>query len=230
MKTFNVSGTLEEIVTELNDNLSDYSVRALFEALNLELSNLNRKEVAIALSRGANSIAKNKPLQLSVEGLKSLAKRLLLNARKKFVRKMVAKHGFFALQEIRQRYPDYQAEMMVADLTIKHRKKKPKRWRAPTDCRRAQIYKLSEIIRTGDKDSKEYHRACTLIPLLEEAHKRKLNIPVLVNISGDKRAYYFHWTTSYDVVKAFIEAANVKGVTHYALDKKQEELTSSIKF
>ncbi len=133
----------------------------------------------------------------------------------------------FALTEIRSRYPEYTLEMLIADLTIKHKKTTRKKHKPNVELRRCQLEKLAARLRSGSLSEQEYHNTCNRIVLLQNAHDHRLPIPLTVKLQGETFIYDFNWRTREKVVKGFEELANTGGITHEQLKKRYQEIIGS---
>lgn len=147
--------------------------------------------------------------------------------RKNFVRRVYQRNKLFALEEIRQTYPDYTETSLLADLKMRPPKPKRKKHKPITDLRRCQLEKLAKRLKNGDLDEKEYHQTCCKMVMLWQAHEQRLPIPLTVKISGEVLVYSFDWQTRENVVKSFAELANTKGITHDQLKERYQEMVRS---
>jgi len=147
--------------------------------------------------------------------------------RRNFVRRVYRKNKLFALAEIREKYPDYPEDMLMADLVS--RKFKTKRGKKPpfTDLRRCQLQKMAGKISNGQLPQEEYHKLCCRIVMLQQAHNSRVPIPIKVTLGKVTKVYYFRWQTRESVVKSFVCLANLKNMTHEHLRAKHEEMVSS---
>ncbi|WP_311947098.1 hypothetical protein [Mucilaginibacter terrae] len=148
-------------------------------------------------------------------------------SRKNFVRRVYTRNKLFALAEIREKYPDYSEVMLMADLKVKKGKLKAKKHKPVLDLRRCQLEKLAQRLRSGVLDDAAYHATCCKIVMLQQAHDLRLPIPLTVTFSKQSLVYYFNWRTRESVVKAFVELANTKGMTHEVLKIKYQEMVDS---
>ncbi|MDB5141662.1 MAG: hypothetical protein JWQ66_375 [Mucilaginibacter sp.] len=147
--------------------------------------------------------------------------------RKNFIRRVHSRNPLFALEEIRERYPDYQAEQLAQDLYIKHKKSKAKKHKPILDLRRCQLEKLAERLQIGPISDQEYHTLCNRMVLLQHAHDLRLPIPLSVKLQGEIRVYDFNWKTREKVIKSFVDLANTAGMTHESLKKRYTEIIQS---
>jgi hypothetical protein len=148
-------------------------------------------------------------------------------SRKNFVRRVYAANPLFALAEIQVRYAGYDEQMLFADLRRKPARPKRKKHKPVTDLRRCQLRKLAVKLQQADGDDKVYHTICERMAILEEAHRLRLPIPIPVKLQGVTKVYSFHWKTREEVVKAFVDLANGKGVAHPVLEQRYNEIVSS---
>lgn len=144
-----------------------------------------------------------------------------------FVRRVYRKNKLFALDEIRNRYPDYEEVMLLKDVAVKSKKVKRKNHKPMLDLRRCQLEKLSALLRSGDLPEQEYHNVCNRMVMLQNAHDRRLPIPLSVKLQGETLVYDFDWKTRENIVKSFVELANKQGMTHEVLKKRYQEIRSS---
>jgi hypothetical protein len=230
MPFFNIRTSLEEIVFEINENLYRYSCTDLFEASDAEREHQNRKSVLLALNAGVR--VRNDGIKLpylDADKLRKKAKSILARSKRNFVKRMVAKHGFFAMDEILKRYPGYDEYQLERDLAQKPKKKARKERHYPVykDARRVQMRKLAWLIskrRNVDPDDKEYHNACIMIAILQHAHNRKEPIRLAVKYPDEALEYNFAYNTEYDKIKRFIKHANEKGMSHERLKEIHNKL------
>jgi hypothetical protein len=162
--------------------------------------------------------------------LETVNRKVLLSkdrSRRNFVRRVYRKNKLFALEEIRTRYPDYEEVLLQKDLAVKSQKPKRKKHKPILDLRRCQLEKLTSLLRSGDLPELEYHSVCNRIGMLQNAHDRRLPIPLSVKLQGETLVYDFDWKTRENIVKSFVELANKQGMTHDLLKKRYQEITSS---
>jgi hypothetical protein len=147
--------------------------------------------------------------------------------RRNFVRRVYKRHKLFALEEIKNRYPDYQEAMLYADLKQSKTKPKKKKHKPILDLRRCQLQKLAFRIQREDLSPEEYHRTCCRMVMLQNAHDCRKPIPLIVTLNKETLVYSFGWRTRESVVKSFVSLANSKGVTHDQLNEKHREMVNS---
>lgn len=99
----------EDILQLLIDG--EYQFESLFSALKTEREGKNRRNVIIAIRRTIN----NKK-GLSIRSINSSIKASETRRRKRIVRNIYSKTSIWALDEIRNIYPDYTEEMFYKDL------------------------------------------------------------------------------------------------------------------
>lgn len=165
-----------------------------------------------------------------VPDLETVNKKILRSkerSRRNFVRRVYRKNKLFALEEIRTRYPDYEEVLLLKDVAVKSKKVKPKKHKPTLDLRRCQLEKLSALLRSGDLPEMEYHSVCNRIVMLQNAHDRRLPIPLSVKLQGETLIYDFDWKTRENIVKSFVELANKQGMTHEVLKSRYQEVRSS---
>lgn len=148
-------------------------------------------------------------------------------ARRNFVRRVYGKNRLFALEEIQQKYPAYTEEMLIADLQRKPAKARHKKHKPVTDLRRCQLQKLALRLRNQPLNEKEYQATCNQIVLLQNAHDHRLPVPLTVKLQGETLVYFFNWKIREGVVKAFVELANRKDMTHSVLQGHYEQMRQS---
>lgn len=165
-----------------------------------------------------------------VPDLETVNKKILRSkerSRRNFVRRVYRKNKLFALEEIRTRYPDYEEVLLLKDVAVKSKKVKPKKHKPTLDLRRCQLEKLGALLRSGDLPEMEYHSVCNRIVMLQNAHDRRLPIPLSVKLQGETLIYDFDWKTRENIVKSFVELANKQGMTHEVLKSRYQEVRSS---
>ncbi|MEJ6982435.1 hypothetical protein WG906_18360 [Pedobacter sp. P351] len=216
---------LEDLITEFQYNLSKYSYVDLFSLLKDEETDLIFLTVIRAAIRAKE---KKSTFTLTLEAAEKKAAQVRVNRRKRFVRRIYNRTPLFAIQYIRERYPDYRHEDLAFDLLLKKKpgssfKSKPSK----NDFRSSQLQKLKDLIKYEDPQSLIYHKACTTIALMLQAQKRKECITLTVRLGGELKGYYFKWNTLERVIKSFHAMANQKGMTHERLEELKHELIIS---
>lgn len=142
--------------------------------------------------------------------------------RKRFVRRIFKRMPLHALWLIRERYPDYQEENLLADLVIRYRKKRSfrrKKDKKGTYFRNEQIRKYAMELRFRETWEPEYDKACQQIAMLTQAENEHRDIKLLVKIGSESKYYHFKHYTRECFIKDFITAANKKGSTHDELEE-----------
>lgn len=148
-------------------------------------------------------------------------------SRKNYVRRVYARNQLFALEEIQGKYREYNEAMLLADLKVKKGKVKRKKHKPVLDLRRCQLLKLAHRLQSGELAEADYHATCCRRVMLQQAHDRRLPIPLKVTIRKETLVYSFDWRTRQGVVKSFVALANTKEITHEALKKRYLEMISS---
>ena len=202
---------------------------AISAALDQERNGLDRKAVLIALTTLYRNFGleegKRKKLDLDVILRKAevSAQRTRLN----FVRRVWRSNRLFALAEVKTKYPDCTEEMLLADLRSKPKKVKSPKRKPVLDLRRSQLQKLSFRLHNDKLSEKEYHDTCCRMVMLQNAHDRRLPVPLAVKLNGETKVYSFNWQVRETVVKSFVAMANTKGMTHDLLAAKHREMCRS---
>ncbi|WP_345953007.1 hypothetical protein [Mucilaginibacter sp. PAMB04168] len=147
-------------------------------------------------------------------------------SRKNFVRRVFARNKLFALAEIRERYPDYSEDMLLADLKVKKGKVKRKKHKPVLDLRRCQLLKLAHRLQSGELTDAEYHATCCRMVMLQRAHELRMPIPIKVTLIKETLVYSFDWRTREGIVKSFVKLANTEGMTHEVLRRRYLEMVS----
>lgn len=148
--------------------------------------------------------------------------------RRNFVRRIVDRVPLFVMEEIRQRYPDYDDYMLRDDLKTRRKKAiKPKKTKMADDFRSRQLDKYLELLKQTDPDAPEYNNICIKMALLNDAHNQRKRIEIMVKKEGEGRIHYFMWQTSERSIKEFIILANQKTSTWDDLKKKQDDIINT---
>lgn len=199
----------------------------LSKAISGEFQGAKRKPVMMALNYLFNQLDRKTKKPLTAEWIATRLRQSDDRSRRNFVRRAFKTNPLFALVEIRSKYPDYQECQLIGDLKIGKKKQRRKKRKPILDLRRKQMEKLAFGLRFADPKSKEYHRACTQIALLQEAHNERRPILLRVTFEGQTRGYSFGWQTREEVVKSFASQSNSPGMTFEALNKIYDDVTSS---
>lgn len=147
--------------------------------------------------------------------------------RKNYVRRVYRDNPLFAVEEIRNRYPGYDEQALMADLKRKPGKVKRHNLKQVLDLRRVQLGKLAARLNLLKEDDQTYNAVCGTIVMLEEAHRLRAPIPITVTYQKKSEVYYFHWKTRETVVKSFVRFANQPGQNHEACKIRHQEIISS---
>ncbi|WEA01759.1 hypothetical protein [Mucilaginibacter sp. SJ] len=148
-------------------------------------------------------------------------------ARRNFVRRVYAANKLFALEEIRQRYPEYTEDMLGFDLSRKSKRIPKKKHKPIVDLRRCQMQKYAQRLSHPETTEQEYHQACCMIPILQNAHDQRMPISLSVTYNKKTLIYAFNWRTRETVIRSFITQANLKGMTHERLGETYNQMTGS---
>jgi hypothetical protein len=218
-----------KLMRELIRKGDSYSAKEIGEMLRKEQQGEKRLTILILLRElyKNSALQKESSLQITADLIERKALRSLERTRKNFIRRVFSKNRLFALSEIRTRYPDYSEDMLARDLLRKPGKKKAKKRKQVKDLRRSQLEKLAFKLRSPELTVEEYNTTCNRIVLLQNAHDRRLPIPLTVKLQGETLVYFFNWQTREQVVKSFVELANKPGITHEQLGANYKEITAS---
>lgn len=216
---------LQELITT-GDALNAAEIAKM---LNDELKAQKRPAVLIALRQLYQNFEKpeEKRNTLTEERIKRKVELQQQHTRRNLARRVYQKNKLFALQEIRLKYPDYTEAMLLADLHIKKKKEKRKKYKPVTDLRGCQLQKLAHRLKYMPLDEKEYNDTCNRIAILQQAHSLRLPVPLVVNLEKETLVYSFPWRIREGVVKDFVALANKAGMTHQALQERHKEMVSS---
>ncbi len=218
-----------QLMRELISKGDKYSAKEIGEMLRKEQQGEKRLTILILLRElyKHSALQKESSLQITADLIERKALRSLERTRKNFIRRVFSKNKLFALLEIRTRYPDYSEDMLARDLHSKPGKKKAKKRKQVKDLRRSQLEKLAFKLRSPELTVEEYNTTCNRIVLLQNAHNRRLPIPLTVKLQGQTLVYSFNWQTREQVVKSFVELANKPGITHEQLGANYKEIKAS---
>jgi hypothetical protein len=186
--------------------------------------------VLIALRHIFRAMAENpgSPMpDLTKEWLEAKVRQSAERSRRNFVRRIYSRSPLFGLSEIQERYPDYTEQLLLQDLPVKSKKDKVKKHQPVTDLRRCQLEKLAAQLRLGGLGEQAYTSVCNRIVMLQNAHQKRLPIPLAVTFGGETLVYSFNWKTREGIVKSFVELANSSGMTHDRLKQKYQEIIGS---
>lgn len=217
------------LVNDLLKNGHQYPVAEIGTMLDEEQQGLKRIPVLIVLRELYRSLANGnpEPLLITAQQVERKANLSALRTRQNLARRVIKQNRLFALEEIRQRYPNYTAAMLDSDLSVKGNKAVPKRKKPVLDYRRCQLAKLARRLKEDALDESQYYKTCCQIVILQQAHDLRLPIPKAVTFAKQTEVYSFHWKTRETVIKAFVEQANTAGMTHERLAIIHEQMTSS---
>ena len=211
----------EALLPFLSENLSGLAFSRLFGAFKTHHLILGQTILRMAIHCKERGISFN----VSLEAAKRRCFAIENNRRRKFVRRMVKAAPLFALQLIRERYPNYKESEMATDLKLaKNYKKHEKFVKRPSQMglRISQICKLGNELRFTDPSSAEYNRYCNLIAGYHNGLKNKLPIQLTVSYAGIFHVYTFPWNDTELRIKAFV--ALTKRVNSFdELDKQLAE-------
>lgn len=200
MEELNLQRSFEEIISDLTR--IEYSYTVLFQALASERKGYNRKAVCIAIGR---VLTGNK--KLDIKSILSAVQRVETRRRKRIVRKIYKETTIWAMEEIRNIYPEYTYEMLEKDLLVK----KPKR-KVKLNFRINQQATIVKELRTiTDVNSKEYHALCNRFAW----HQNNMNKPIILIIRKNSECYEFSFPSSSkeETIKNFAKRALSKTTT-----------------
>lgn len=217
------------LLRSLLEKGEDLKPKEVFDMLVAEQDGQKRKGVLILLREFYQSMLLPDEKRV-IPDLETVKRKLLRSAersRKNFVRRVFSKNKLFAIAEIRTRYPDYDEAQLAKDLVLRSKKQKRQKHKPVLDLRRCQLQKLAQRLNKDDLSEKEYTATCNKIVMLQNAHDRRLPIPLTVKLQGETLIYEFTWRTREPVIKSFVEMANKNGMTHESLKKRHREIVSS---
>lgn len=219
----------EEYLSSLMNISRSMGSKEVFELLNEEQKGKNRLSVIILLRAiYKNQVLPDEEKLVITESLISRKVQLSRDrTRRNLARRIYSKNKLFALSEIRESYPGYTEEQLLADL-VKGKSKLKRSKRPPvTDLRRCQLQKLAAKIERGDLNTTEYNSICCKIVMLQQAHDLRLPIPLTVTLNRVTEVYSFPWRARESVVKSFATLANTHGMTHEKLKAHHDEIIKS---
>ena len=194
-----------------------------------ELQTQKRPAVLIALRQLYQNFGKpgDKQTVLAEQAIRRKVELRQQRSRRNFVRRVYQKNKLFAIEEISTKHPDYTEDMLSADLYIAKRTAKRKKHKPVTDLRQCQLQKLAHRLKYVQLDEKDYNDTCNRIAILQQAHKLRLSIPLIVNLQQETLVYSFPWKICEGVVKDFVTLANKPGMTHQELQKHHNKMVRS---
>lgn len=216
---------LKELI-ESGDQLTAAEISCL---LNAEQQAQKRPAILVMLRHLYKNtvLPDNEKKRMTAEAVERKVLLAQQRSRRNFVRRVYEKNKLFAMEEIRAKYPEYAEAQLAADLQEKPGKAKRKKQKPIVDLRRCQLQKLAAKLTLTEQDPANYHRLCNQIVLLQNAHDRRLPIPLTVKLQGETLVYDFKWQTRESAVKNFVALANQNGMTHPQLQKIYQEILRS---
>jgi len=200
---FLLSCPAETLIRLFTTALEKFSYPELFEVL----ASPGAPLISIIIRTAIKSKQQAKPFRLSLEQAERRTVAVENNRRKKFASRAWKTQPLFALEVIRQKYPDYTEQMLTADLILVKRKKKREKFIKRTSefgLRICQIRKLSGMLKLSDPESPEYYKCCNQIAGYMQGLKNRSPISLQVNYSGESLQYDFPWNSRESDIKAFI--------------------------
>ncbi len=214
---------------ELIDKGEQLSTAEVAKLLDSELQTNKRPAVMIALRQLYQNFGKAEGQQaaLTETGIRRKVELQEQRTRRNFVRRVYQKNKLFAMEEIKTKYPEYTEAMLAADLHRTKKSAKRKKHKPVTDLRQCQLGKLAHRLKYNQLDDKAYHDTCNRIAILQQAHRLRLPVPLLVNLQKEALVYSFPWKIREGVVKEFVALANQTGMTHQTLKERHNEMVRS---
>lgn len=133
-------------LTALLTDADDLTAEAIAQLLDSEEQQGKRPELLTALLLlYRNSVSTQK-----IAVTEALVQQKVINsenrARRNFVRRVYKADKLFALEEIRERYPDYSEQQLINDLTRRSKRPTKKKYKPIVDLRRCQLPKYAQRI------------------------------------------------------------------------------------
>eukprot|EP01012_Entosiphon_sulcatum_P015538 TRINITY_DN20491_c0_g1_i1.p1 TRINITY_DN20491_c0_g1~~TRINITY_DN20491_c0_g1_i1.p1 ORF type:complete len:237 (-),score=29.62 TRINITY_DN20491_c0_g1_i1:658-1368(-) len=191
------------LITFLSHNFHTITYKSLFNGLETATTVVNQVIYRTAI---LNKETKSE-FFLTIDIAEKKAKTILLNRRKRFVRRVWKKYPLFAIELIKERYFDYTEDLLIPDLTISKRATKKVKFKkniSSFGLRISQIQKLAGLLKFKDTSEQERNTICNKIVGYSNALKLKTPILLTVRYAGEAREYSFKWNETEDKIKTFV--------------------------
>jgi len=222
-----VPATTEDYLTALLADADELTATEISKLLDKEQQEDKRPDILTALRLLYGNTAHEKKITVTEEVVQRKVRIAAERARRNFVRRVYSANKLFALEEIRLRYPDYTEQMLGDDLKSRSERRPKKKHKPIVDLRRCQIQKYAQRLQHPETTEKEYHQACCMIPILQNAHDQRMPISLAVTYNKKTLVYSFNWRTRETVIRSFHKLANQKGMTHERLGETYDQMTGS---
>ena len=193
-----------ELVTFFQEQIFGIEYKLLFDLLKCSPSPVVRVLVRMALKCKESA----KPFGYSLGYAERRCLVISNVSRRKFVRRVYASAPLFALDLIRERYPDYTAVRLAADLvpSKKRKARREKFVRRPSEMgfRISMIRWLAAELRFKDLDPALYHRYCNRIAGYQNGLNLRLPVLITVVYSGESQEYGFPWNVTKFRIDSFV--------------------------